>query len=173
MNSHPPRWTLDQFVNSANISASNFRTLRLADTVAWTEHYHQARKKFEKLFEQLGDLDPQRFTDATLSLAYKGKLGEALRYLAGPPISDDDLKVIADVASLAPTVISADHESIRKVFAVIERVIDPFRFPWVVAQRAPTAEEKSAIKPGVSAILGRSQTACSEPIWTLNKSSMP
>lgn len=159
MNSHPPQWTEDELRENANIAASNFRNARLSPTEAWASHYTSARTKFEALFVQLGDLDPRHFTDATLSLAYKGKLGEALRYLAGPPISDDDLKVIADVNSLAPNVLSADHDAIRKVFDVIERVIDPFRFPWVVARRAPTREEKSAALLASSVLLAAQRIA--------------
>jgi len=159
MNIHPPRWTEAELSEYADIAASNFRNTRLSPTEAWTSHYQAARTKFEALFAQLGDLDPQHFTDITLSLAYKGKLGEALRYLAGPPISDDDLKVIADVSSLAPNILSSDHESLRKVFDVIERVIDPFRFPWVVAKRAPTQEEKSAALLASSVLLAAQRIA--------------
>jgi hypothetical protein len=159
MNSHPPRWTTDELREGADIAASNFRNARLSPTAAWTGHYQHARAKFEALFAQLGDLDPQHFTDSALSLAYKGQLGEALRYLAGPPISDDDLKVIADVSSLASNVLAVDHEAIRKVFNVIETVIDPFRFPWVIAQRAPTQEEKSAALLASSVLLATQRIA--------------
>ncbi|MDP2143126.1 MAG: XamI family restriction endonuclease [Gallionella sp.] len=159
MNSHPPRWTEEELSADADISAANFRAERLSPTQAWSDHYHAARAKFETLFGELGDLDPKNFTDASLALAYKGKLGEALRYLAGPPISDDDLKVIADVSSLAPGVLSADPASLRKVFDVIERVIDPFRFPWVIAQRAPTDAEKSAALLASSVLLAAQRIA--------------
>ncbi|MFZ3288975.1 MAG: XamI family restriction endonuclease [Telluria sp.] len=159
MNSSPPRWTEDELRADASIASANFRNGRLSPTEAWSGHYTSARKKFESLFAQLGDLDPQHFTNTTLALAYKGKLGEALRYLAGPPISDDDLKVIADVSSLAPKVLGSNHEAVRKVFDVIERVIDPYRFPWVVAQRAPTPEEKSAALLASSVLLAAQRIA--------------
>lgn len=159
MNSRPPRWTEEELSAAADISASNFRAERLLPTQAWADHYQAARAKFEALFGYLGDLDPQSFTDASIAMAYKVKLGESLRYLAGPPISGDDLKVIADVSSLAPSVLSNDPVSLRKVFDVIERVIDPFRFPWVVAQRAPTAEEKSAALLASSVLLAAQRIA--------------
>lgn len=159
MNSLPPRWTTAELHEDAKTASENFRTERLSPTEAWTSHYTTARTKFEALFAQLGDLDPQHFTDTTLALAYRGKLGEALRYLAGPPISDDDLKVIADVSSLAPQVLGTNHEAVRKVFSVIERVIDPYRFPWVVAHRAPTPEEKSAALLASSVLLAAQSIA--------------
>ena len=144
MNKAPPRWTAKQLAADAEKSAAAFRHERLAPTAAWKSHFKQSHNRFAALFEQLGALAPGQVTDATLALAYKGNLGEALRYLSGPPISDDDLKVLAEVPSLAPGVLSADKVKLRKVFVVIEQTIDPCRFPWVVERRAPTEGEKSA-----------------------------
>lgn len=155
----PPRWTADELLASAQIAAGNFRSERLSPSVAWGSHYTDARSKFEALFAQLGDLDPQYFTDTTLAGAYREQMGEALRYLAGPPISDDDLKVIADVRSLAPNVLSRNHTDVRKVFDVIECVMDEKRFPWVAAARAPTHEEKSAALLASSVLLAAQRMA--------------
>jgi hypothetical protein len=144
MNKAPPRWTAKQLAVDAEKSAAAFRVERLAPTEAWKQHVQQSRKRFDALFEQLGALAPDKISDETLALAYKGNLGEALRYLSGPPISDDDLKVLAKVPTLAPGVLGANKANLRNVFAVIEKTIDPFRFPWVVERRAPTGSEKSA-----------------------------
>jgi hypothetical protein len=143
----------------ADISAAMFRAERLSPTQAWSAHYKTARAKFESLFDQLNNLDPRHIDSATLARTYKDNLGEALRYLAGPPISDDDLKVIADVNSLTPNVLSADHNAVAKVFNVIEQVIDPFRFPWVVEQRQPTEEEKDAALLASSVLLAAQRIA--------------
>lgn len=159
MNSHPPRWTEEELSQDADISAANFRAERLSPTQAWSTHYQAARTKFESLFDQLSNLDPRHIDSANLARTYKDNLGEALRYLAGPPISDDDLKVIADVNSLAPSVLAADHNAVAKVFKVIEQVIDPFRFPWIVEQRAPTLEEKDAALLASSVLLAAQRIA--------------
>lgn len=156
---NPPSWTPDELSASARIAAANFRTERLSPSAAWGSHYTEARTKFEALFAQLGDLDPRHFTDTTLAGAYREQLGEALRYLAGPPISDDDLKVIADVRSLAPNVLSRNHGDVRKVFDVIECVIDEKRFPWVREERPPTSEEKSAALLASSVLLAAQRMA--------------
>lgn len=155
----PPSWTPDELSASAQIAAANFRSERLSPSAAWGSHFTEARSKFEALFAQLGDLDPRHFTDTTLAGAYREQLGEALRYLAGPPISDDDLKVIADVRSLAPNVLSRNHADVRKVFDVIECVIDEKRFPWVREERAPTPEEKSAALLASSVLLAAQRMA--------------
>lgn len=102
MTSFPPRWTVEELAEAAAISAAQFRSERLAITDSWATHYKQARGKFQLLFEKLNDLNPGAIGDTDLADAYSLGLGEALRYLAGPPISDDDLQVIADVESIAP-----------------------------------------------------------------------
>jgi hypothetical protein len=155
----PPRWTAEELLGNAQIAAGNFRSERLSPSVAWRAHYNDARSKFEALFAQLGDLHPQHFTDTALAGAIKERMGEALRYLAGPPISDDDLKVIADVKSLSPNVLSRNHIDVRKVFEVIECVIDEKRFPWVAAMRAPTPEEREAALVASSVLLAAQRMA--------------
>lgn len=100
MTSAPPRWTIAELAEDAATSAGQFRAERLAVSGSWEMHYTQARSKFELLFKKLSDLNPGAITDDNLAEAYNLGLGEALRYLAGPPISDDDLQVIADVARL-------------------------------------------------------------------------
>ncbi len=144
MISQPPRWTEAELAEDATISADNFRSSRLAPSDLWANHYNSAYEKFEVLLEKLNDLNPGQITDAKLADVYTSKLGEALRYLAGPPISEDDLQVLSDVESLAPGVLSKDIVSLRKVYDIIARVVDPFRFPWIVAGTEPTENQKNA-----------------------------
>lgn len=155
----PPKWTHDELAAEAVVSEGLFRTGRLDITDAWAAHYSEARAKFELLFTKLGDLRADSITDASLSAVYGEKLGEALRYLAGPPISDDDLKVIAHVSSLTPSVLARDAEKVRKVYEVIERVIDPFRFPWFAGGGAPTEKEREAALLASSVLLAAQRIA--------------
>lgn len=159
MTNSPPRWTPDELGEDAATSASQFRAERLAVSDSWEMHYNQARSKFEQLFRNLSDLNPVAITDDNLAEAYGLGLGEALRYLAGPPISDDDLHVIADVDSIAPTVLKNNPEALRKVFAVIERVIDPHRFPWIEAGTAPTEQQREAALLASSVLLAAQRIA--------------
>lgn len=159
MNSNPPRWTEEELRQDAVISAANFRAERLSPTQAWSEHYLVARRKFEALFTHLDNLNPEQINSTNLRTVYGDSLGEALRYLAGPPISDDDLKIIADVTSIAPGVLSRDSEAVTKIFQVIEQVIDPYRFPWIVERRSPTDEEKNAALLASSVLLAAQRIA--------------
>lgn len=153
MNKQPPRYTKKQLAADAEISSTAFRKERLAPTEAWKSHYTKSHERFTELFEQLGSLTPAGITSVTLGAVYKRELGEALRYLSGPPISDDDLKVLSEVSSFAPGVISTDEAKLKKVYSVVEKTIDPYRFPWVLEKRGPTKVEKSAALLASSVLL--------------------
>ncbi len=159
MTSTPPRWTHAELAEDAAASAAQFRAERLAISGSWEAHYTHARDKFDLLFQQLSDLNPGAITDDKLAEAYGLGLGEALRYLAGPPISDDDLQVIADVDSMAPGVLKKNPKALRKVFEVIERVIDPKRFPWMAAGGTPTDQQREAALLASSVLLAAQRIA--------------
>lgn len=159
MTKPPPRWTAKQLAAEAQKSVAAFRTERLAPSEAWKQHFAKARERFTALFKELGELAPDKISNAALASAYKLNLGEALRYLSGPPISDDDLQVLADVPTLAPNALVNDAAKLRKVYWVIEQTIDPYRFPWIVEKREPTEIEKSAALLASSVLLAAQRIA--------------
>ena len=159
MTKSPPRWTAKQLAVEAGKSAAAFRTERLAPSEAWKQHFTKAKERFAALFKELGQLAPKGISDAALASAYKLNLGEALRYLSGPPISDDDLQTLADVSTLTPSSLITDKVKLRKVFSVIEQTIDPYRFPWILEKRAPTEDEKSAALLASSVLLAAQRIA--------------
>lgn len=65
----------------------------------------------------------------------------AFCYLTAPPISEDDLKTLAE-ASLSPARLLAQPDSAKRIRDIVFRILDPHRFPWLVANRAPTNEER-------------------------------
>lgn len=159
MTKSPPRWTAKQLAVEADKSAAAFRIERLSPTEAWKQHFTKARERFAALFHELDELTPEGLSDEALASAYRLNLGEALRYLSGPPISDDDLQTLADVSTLTPSTLINDKTKLRKVFSVIEQTIDPFRFPWILEQRAPTKGEKSAALLASSVLLAAQRVA--------------
>ncbi len=153
MTSAPLRWSTAELDAAATTSASQFRAERLAISGAWAKQYEEARAKFEQLFATLNDLQQVAVSDDDLAQVYDHDLGDALRYLAGPPISDDDLRVVADVDSVAAGVLKKDPEALRKVFAVIARVLDPYRFPWMATGSAPSPHQREAALVASSVLL--------------------
>lgn len=159
MSGAPRRWTAAELAQDAALSASLFRAERLSSSDAWAAKYQEAHQKFKLLFKKLGNLSSKVITDEQLIEAYAEELGEALRYLAGPPISDDDLRVIADVESLTPGVLSKRPGDLRKVYEVIERIIDPYRFPWVATGKAPTEQQRKTALIASAALLAAQRLA--------------
>ena len=66
----------------------------------------------------------------------------AFRYLAAPPVSEDDLKTLADT-TLSAHALRRDPEIAARVREIMLQVIDPHRFPWVGEQREPTEQERA------------------------------
>jgi XamI restriction endonuclease len=155
----PAIWTTEQLAHDATTAEQQFRAERLAVSNSWDSHYAAARAKFDLLFNTLGNLAPGSITDDSLKEVYRLRLGEALRYLAGPPVSDDDLEVIAGVDSIAPGVLTKDTEALRKVFGVIERVIDQKRFPWMQTRTSPTDQQREAALLASSVLLATQRIA--------------
>jgi len=156
----PPRWTRNQLKRDAAISKKAFRRLRLTPTLAWLQQYDIAHEKFKQLLTQLGDLRPTKSDIGTnVAKAYANQLGEALRYLAGPPISDDDLKVLAAANTTVENKLAKDPKAAAKVFKIIEQIIDPRRFPWVAEKRSPTVEEKNIALTASSVLLAAQRVA--------------
>lgn len=152
----PPRWTEKQLANEAKKSAALFRQARLRPTQQWKTHVDAAAKQFETLFDLLGDLGPAGMTDAAIAKAFREDLSEAMRFLAGPFISADDLKFVADVTSLVPNVIGNSPTKAKQAFAVIRQIIDPYRFPWVKGNREPADAERSAALMASSVLMAAS-----------------
>jgi hypothetical protein len=140
----PPRWTVDQLAAGAQESRLLFRRERLDEPLErWKATFKLYEAQFHRLFDEYGIADPAKLSAEQVAAIFRDQLGDALRYLAGPPISADDLKVLADV-SLAPGRLAQDTAQAQRILSTILQVLDPWRFPWVTEGRPPTDAEKSA-----------------------------
>lgn len=151
MNQTPTRWPLARLKADAAQSAADFRQERLAASDAWAQHVHASKSKFDKLLPHLAG--PEALSDEALSQILSSGLVEALRYIAGPPVSEDDLRVLADVEGLGNSRRAADAVVLAKVRQVLLRVLDTHRFPWLQAGRAATPEELAAARLASAVLL--------------------
>jgi len=104
-------------------------------------HFDEYQGVIEELLESTVDLSD---LDGNLvNLLTVPKLLETFRYLAGPPISEDDLKVLAE-AVLTRQRISNDPGMVTRIRGVILSGLDRRRFPWVIEGREPTEAERQA-----------------------------
>lgn len=139
----PPRWTDAELIVEADKSRQLFIDERLKEPLErWISTFAKYEMQFQRLFDEYGVANPSSLTPEQLAAVFRDQLGDALRYLAGPPISADDLKVLAD-ASLAPGVIAANPDQAQRILDTILIAVDPLRFPWIAEDREPTAEERT------------------------------
>ena len=74
-------------------------------------------------------------------LVRDGDVRTAFRYLAAPPVSEDDLKTLAETTLSAAT-LRSDAEQAQRVRDIVLQIIDPHRFPWISENRNPTEHER-------------------------------
>lgn len=107
----------------------------------YTEFFDEFKTIFSDLVSRLSDIAADPVDNKLLSDLVKGKnQNKAFRYLAAPPISEDDLKALAN-ASVGPLVFKRNPEAAESVRNVVLSVLDPYRFPWVGEKRDATDEE--------------------------------
>jgi len=105
---------------------------------SYLEHFEDAQGVVRDLLEETVDLG--EFSEKAQKILADKKLLRAIRNLSGPPVSTDDLKVVAEVESLAPSRITADVA--KRIAQTMLAVLDRERFPWVGENREATEEER-------------------------------
>jgi hypothetical protein len=139
----PPVWTDADLRAEAARSVSAFRDDRLSEVAHWRAVFDAHHKQFVRLLHEIGPGDPGKLWPAQVANIFAKELGDAFRYLAGPPISVDDLRVLAG-ASLAPARLANDPDAARRILNTIRQRLDDRRFPWIADRRAPTGLEQQA-----------------------------
>jgi hypothetical protein len=109
----------------------------------------------EELLETTVDLS--QLENAVLEIVTNPHLLEVFRYLAAPPISGDDLKVLADVTSLAKGRLRRRPEDVQRLLEIVRLVLDRRRFSWALEGREPTEAERSAAIMASAALMAVSR----------------
>jgi hypothetical protein len=119
----------------------------------YLEAFEQRRNAVDDLIETTVDLTA--LLDKAVELLADEDLLSAVRYLAGPPISNDGLRTLADDASLAPGRLRRDPAMARRVMEVVLLGVDRARFPWLTEHREPTEPERHAAVIATAALLAQ------------------
>ena len=139
----PPRWSVEDLEHNSRKAIELFRKERLEEPLEdYLKAFEEYQGHVEGLFEttlDLTDLD-----ESAVAFLSDPKLLDAFRYLAGPPISGDDLKTVADVRSLNPSQLRKEPDTVNRILGVVRTAVDRRRFPWVTEGRAPTEAERNA-----------------------------
>ena len=140
----PPIWNAAELARDAERAKAAFRTRRLREPL---ELYSRFFQSFAPIVAGMIDRLPRLASDAHVEndavadIIADDDLRTAFRYLAAPPISEDDLKTLAET-NLSATALRSDEEQARRVRETVLQVVDPHRFPWIADGRSPTEAER-------------------------------
>lgn len=149
--SQPPIWTQEQLEEKRLQAIEIFRSRRMEEPLEqYLAHFDEYQGVVEELLESTVDLT--NLDETLLGVLTTPKLREAFRYLAGPPISDDDLRVVAE-AVLTKQRLERDPEMVNRIRRVVLSGLDRRRFPWVVESREPTEAERLAAVIGSASLI--------------------
>src|SRR2546426_11114841 len=96
----PPRWSGAELEAGRQSALSVFRRERVDEPIeAYRATFEEKQSAFEDLLKQTVDL--MQLREHAPTIVRDERLLEALRYLAGPFISEDDLEVLAEATSLS------------------------------------------------------------------------
>lgn len=143
--SAPRVWSQDELVEQAQIALDEFVDRRLAEPEGtYATHFKARRKALVRLFRKLSGVSNLNPSVALVrEVIADEEMFAALRYVAGPPVSEDDLGVLVtrSVNGIAQKALAKDDALPVAVLELICKMSDPFRFPWIPAGRPPTPRE--------------------------------
>jgi hypothetical protein len=153
----PPVWTKEQLDADRKKSSDAFTKERLEEPL---EDYLEAFDEYQGYVEELLEttVDLSDLDSSALAVLSEPRLLEVFRYLAAPPISSDDYKVLADAKSLSKAHLQRSPADVKRLVAVVRQVLDRRRFAWVVEEREPTEAERNAAVMASAALMAASRT---------------
>ena len=138
----PPRWSETEFDRERLIAIEFFREERLTEPVErYLRAFDDYAASLDRLMRESGDL--RLLHHVAQEVLTDADLLEAVRYLAGPPVSADDLMELAET-QLTASRLRDDAASAQRVIDTVLAMLDSRRFAWVMEQRDPTDGERSA-----------------------------
>jgi len=147
----PPKWEPSRLTDDAATAIESFREERMTEPLeVYSEFFQQARANTENLLEatiDLSDIEAQ-----SLELLTDPASLEVVRYLAGPPISKDDLETVSE-ARLTPHALRKEPASALTIIETVRLGLDRNRFPWIAEDREPTESERDAAITATAALI--------------------
>ncbi|MGH7115152.1 MAG: XamI family restriction endonuclease [Stellaceae bacterium] len=146
MPAEPRRWSTAELAELAAAATERFRAERKDEPRKIYIDFFQAfvqifRDFVEQSLPGLSDALKEVDRDLLTAIFSDPQKRVAFRYLAAPPISEDDLKTLAS-STLSARALRTDQEQAERVREAVLSAIDPHRFPWVEAGRSATERER-------------------------------
>lgn len=153
----PPVWSSEQLDTDRLKASAAFIKERLEEPL---EDYLEAFDLYQGYVEELLEttVDLTDLDAPALEVLSDPHLLEVFRYLAAPPISADDYKVLADAKSLSKGHLQRSPADVQRLVGVVRLVLDRRRFAWVIDGREPTEAERNAAVMASAALIAASRT---------------
>lgn len=147
----PPLWDDASLAQHAQTALEDFVTRRLAESSSrYVQHLADRRKALHRLFRALLSVDPANpDIGAVRRILSDVDLETALRYIAGPPVSKDDLGVLVTrrAGRMGKMTVNTHPSLAIDILKLICRLADVERFPWVSRGLPPRVHQlKQAIR---------------------------
>lgn len=139
---NPPVWTKKQINADVKRAIAVFRRERLEEPLElYSAFFKTFVDVFKRLLHQLPTLTaPNPNIKKLIEIVADADANTAFRYIAAPPISEDDLKTLAET-TLSSAALKKNEGEAKRVRDIVLQIIDPHRFPWIGAGRSPTRRE--------------------------------
>lgn len=148
----PPLWSQEELHAARDKAQEHFRSVRYTEPLElYTELFDEYQGVVEEVMEETVDLT--QFDDHTANIWANNKKREVFRYLTGPPVSLDDLKILLEAKSLAPTRVRANPELQALLVSFLRDLHDRRRFPWLGEGWEPTEHDRRAAVLATTALL--------------------
>lgn len=169
MPAEPRRWSASELSALASAAMERFRAERKDEPrTAYGEFFEAFAPVFRTLIEQslpaLTDTVREADRELLARIIADRNTRTAFRYLAAPPISEDDLKTLA-ASRLSASALRRDQQQAERVREAVLSVIDPYRFPWIEADRPATDREREI------AIISSAVLVASQQVGTRRRSN--
>lgn len=154
----PPRWSTAELTAEIDKSVSVFKDERIKEPLGiYSDYFDKYRDSVENLLEE--SIDLQRLSEVVTDYITDDDKRYALRYLASPAVSDDDLRVLAET-KLSRRALQNDPTAADRVVDVVLAGLDRWRFPWLSEGREPTNQERAIAIIATTSLIAssRSQT---------------
>lgn len=153
------RWTEEELDAERARSREIFRQERMQEPL---EQYLEKFDHFQGVVEDLleATIDLSKLSDTALDVLTDDDLLYAFRYLSGPPISTDDLKVLAE-AKLSSKQLRKNADMVQRLVEVVRAGLDRRRFPWASENREPTESERASAVLASASLIATSRLSTS------------
>ncbi|GAA2606278.1 XamI family restriction endonuclease [Streptomyces axinellae] len=146
----PRVWRPDELEQQRKASTEFFRAERTSEPLEqYLAQFEVSKAAIDTILEMTVDL--ATVEDSAADVLGDAGLADVARYLASPPISDDDLRTLAD-STTAPSIVRADPEVARRLMEAILLGLDRERFPWFSEGRQASEAERNTAAVSTAAM---------------------